>query len=180
MNTRRAQIVVLGGGYAGTMAANRLGALTTAGDDTAEVVLVNPRPRFVHRIRLHQWVTGTGIAEHEYAEVLGAGVRLVVDTATRIDPAAGHVELASGQTLPYDHLVYAVGSTSQPVEPIPGGAEYGFPIAEWEAAQRLREHLAEVAPAAPTTVVGGGLTGLEMATELAEAGRSVRLVCRGA
>lgn len=179
MNTTRPRIVILGGGYAGTMAANRLGALTSAGDNTAEVVLVNPRPHFVHRIRLHQWITGTGTAAHEFSEVLGDGVRLVVDTATRIDPAAGRVELASGSTLPYDHLVYAVGSTAHPVDPVPGGLEYGFPIADWEAAQRLRDHLGAVAPHDPTTVVGGGLTGLETAAELAEAGRSVRLVCRG-
>ncbi|NED66493.1 NAD-binding protein, partial [Streptomyces sp. SID10244] len=64
--THRPQIVVLGGGYAGTMAANRLSAEGTA----AEITVVNARPRFVHRIRLHQWIAGTGTAEEDYRHVL--------------------------------------------------------------------------------------------------------------
>ncbi|MGW2847721.1 FAD-dependent oxidoreductase, partial [Streptomyces sp. NPDC001274] len=49
------EVVVIGGGYAGVMAANRL----TKHDGVA-VTLINPRARFVHRVRLHQWVGGTG------------------------------------------------------------------------------------------------------------------------
>jgi NADH:ubiquinone reductase (H+-translocating) len=44
-------VVVIGGGYAGVMAANRL----MQRDDLA-VTLINPRPMFVERIRLHQLV----------------------------------------------------------------------------------------------------------------------------
>ncbi|GAA3691457.1 NAD(P)/FAD-dependent oxidoreductase [Gordonia hankookensis] len=172
--THRPQIVVLGGGYAGTMAANRLSAEGTA----AEITVVNAHPRFVHRIRLHQWIAGTGTAEEDYRHVLSDRVRLVVDTATRI--ADGRVELASGAALDYDHLVYAVGSSGTAADAIDGLAEYGFALGEWEAAQRLRDHLAEVDTTddkRPVTVVGGGLTGMEMAAELADAGVAVRLVC---
>lgn len=171
------RIVVIGGGYAGTLAANRLGAAVRAG--AAQVNLVNPRPLFVHRIRLHQWATGTGVADAEYGTVLADDVRLVVDTATRIDVAAGRVELASGESLPYDQLIYAVGSTGRAPVTIDGVAEHGFVFGDWEVAQELRGHLATTAPASPTTVIGGGFTGIELAAELAEAGRTVRLVCRG-
>ncbi|MCH5641570.1 MULTISPECIES: NAD(P)/FAD-dependent oxidoreductase [unclassified Gordonia (in: high G+C Gram-positive bacteria)] len=167
-------VVVVGGGYAGTMAANRI-----AGHDGAQVILINPRPQFVHRIRLHQWATGTGDAAVDYGTVLGERVRLVVDAVTRIDVAAGRVELESGDALPYDHLVYAVGSTGVAPSTIPGAAEHGYLIGEWEAAQALRSRLEGTLPDAPTTVVGGGLTGIEMSAELGEAGRQVRLVCRG-
>ncbi|GAA3291041.1 hypothetical protein ACFFON_09480 [Arthrobacter citreus] len=44
--------VVLGGGYAGVMAANRLAA---AKRPELEVVLVSPDERFVERIRLHEY-----------------------------------------------------------------------------------------------------------------------------
>ncbi len=174
MNTTpRPRIVIVGGGYAGTMAANRLCQAD------ADVVLVNPRPQFVHRIRLHQWIAGTGTAEHDYTEVLADRVRLVVDTATRIDAPAGRIELASGEMLDYDHLVYAVGSTATGAHTIPGVAEHGFVLGEWEGAQRLRDHLATVGESDQTTVVGGGLTGIETAAELAESGHTVRLVCGG-
>ena len=64
------RIVVIGGGYAGTLAANRLGAAVRAG--AAQVSLVNPRPHFVHRIRLHQWATGTGAADQARAHRSGS------------------------------------------------------------------------------------------------------------
>ncbi|ROZ88797.1 NAD(P)/FAD-dependent oxidoreductase [Gordonia sp. OPL2] len=179
--TSRPRIVVLGGGYAGTMAANRLCSADV------DVTLVNARPHFVHRIRLHQWINGTGTAAEEFDTVLGSRVRLVVDTAARIDVAAGTVELASGDTLDYDHLIYAVGSTGTSVDAIRGASDHAFVLGEWEEAQRLRAHLADSdraeagcdASEVVTTVVGGGLTGIEMAAELAEAGRTVRLVSSG-
>ncbi|MEU1818383.1 FAD-dependent oxidoreductase [Streptomyces roseifaciens] len=164
-------VVVIGGGYAGVMAANRL---TQRGDVT--VTLINPRRSFVHRIRLHQLVGGTHDAVVDYREVLGEGVRLVVDTVTRIDAAGRGVELASGGRVGYDYLIYAVGSGSADPR-VPGAAEFAYPIADLEEVQRLRPVL-EAAPAtAAVTVVGAGPTGIETAAELAEAGRAVTLVC---
>src|ERR671911_296411 len=75
-------VVVIGGGYAGVIAANRL----TQREDVT-VTLINPRSTFVERIRLHQLVGGSRDALVDYREVLGEGIRLVVDTVTRIDAA---------------------------------------------------------------------------------------------
>ncbi|MFI1290614.1 NAD(P)/FAD-dependent oxidoreductase [Streptomyces sp. NPDC020792] len=164
-------VAVIGGGYAGVMAANRL----TRRDDVT-VTLINPRPAFVHRIRLHQLVGGTDDAVVDYRDVLADGVRLVVDSATRIDAAARRVTLATGGTVGYDYLIYAVGSGSADPR-VPGAAEFAHPIATLEDAQRLRP-IVDAAPATDTvTVVGAGPTGIETAAELAEAGRTVTLVC---
>ncbi|AQZ63558.1 NADH dehydrogenase [[Actinomadura] parvosata subsp. kistnae] len=165
------KVVVIGGGYAGTLAANRL----RVRDDVA-VTLVNPRPEFVERIRLHQFVARTGQATIDYGTLLGEGVELVVDSATRIDTAARQVLLASGGALDYDYVIYAVGSTGA-VPSVPGAAEHAWPLADLESARRLRARLDELPPGAPVTVVGGGLTGVETAAELAERGRAVALVC---
>ncbi|MFE5630217.1 NAD(P)/FAD-dependent oxidoreductase [Streptomyces sp. NPDC056543] len=182
------EVVVIGGGYAGVMAANRL---TRRGD--VAVTLINPRRSFVHRIRLHQLVGGTDGAVVDYREVLGEGVRLVADTVTRIDAAGRKLALASGGTVSYDYLVYAVGSGSADPS-VPGAAEFAYPIGTFEEAERLRPVL-DAAPAtaavtvvgagptgietAAVTVVGAGPTGIETAAELAEAGRAVTLVCGG-
>ncbi|QXE35088.1 FAD-dependent oxidoreductase [Streptomyces sp. GMY02] len=172
--TENTEVVVIGGGYAGVMAANRL----TRRDDVT-VTLINPRRSFVQRIRLHQLVGGSDDAVVDYREILGERVRLLVDTVTRIDAAGRGVALASGGTVGYDHLLYAVGSGSADPR-VPGAAEFAHPIAGLEEAQRLRP-LVEAAPAtAPVTVVGAGPTGIETAAELAELGRSVTLVCGGA
>ncbi|MEO3875219.1 FAD-dependent oxidoreductase [Nonomuraea sp. B12E4] len=171
--TGNTEVVVIGGGYAGVLAANRL----TQRDDVA-VTLINPRPAFVDRIRLHQLVGGSHDAVVGYKDVLAEGIRLVVDTVTRIDAAGRGVMLASGGTVGYDYLIYAVGSGSADPS-VPGAAEFGYPIATLEEAQRLRAVLDTAPAAAAVTVVGAGPTGIETAAELAEAGRTVTLVCGG-
>ncbi|WP_430295786.1 NAD(P)/FAD-dependent oxidoreductase [Sinomonas sp. B1-1] len=166
-------VVVIGGGYAGTMAANRL----TRRDDVT-ITLINPRPQFVERVRLHQLVGGTHDAVHDLAAVLSPRVRLVVDTAVRIDAAARSVELASGRMVHYDYLVYAAGSSgAQPS--VPGAAELAYPLSTLEDAQRARAAVDALPAAAAVTVVGAGPTGIETAAELAEQGRHVTLVCGG-
>ncbi|BBY57557.1 NAD(P)/FAD-dependent oxidoreductase [Mycolicibacterium sarraceniae] len=171
MTEQRTQVVVIGGGYAGVIAANHL--RLRAGVD---ITLVNPRREFVERIRLHQLITGSDDATVSYADILGDGIRLVVDAATRIDAEARRVELFSGQPLPYDYLIYAVGSGSaQPT--VPGADEFAYPIADLEEAQRLTAALADLHNDAPVCVVGAGPTGIETAAELAELGRNVTLVC---
>lgn len=171
--TGNTHVVVIGGGYAGVMAANRL----TLRDDVT-VTLINPRPDFVHRVRLHQLVGGSDDAVVAYQDVLAEGVRLVVDTVTRIDAAERSVTLAADRTLGYDYLIYAVGSGSAELS-VPGAAEFAYPISALEEAQRLRPVLDAAPATAPVTVVGAGPTGIETAAELAEQGRRVTLVCGG-
>ena len=174
MTAQRTHVVVIGGGYAGTLAANHLRLRTDV-----DITLVNPRPKFVERIRLHQFVARSGDATVDYGTLLGEGVRLVVDSADRIDTAERKVLLASGRVLDYDYVIYAVGSTAAAPAAVPGASEFAYPIGEFEYAQRLREALDELHPDAPVTVVGAGLTGTETAAELAEQGRKVTLVCGG-
>ncbi len=125
---------------------------------------------------MHQLVTGSDDAVVDYADVLGADVRLLVDTADHIDAASRTVTLGSGDTIAYDYLIYAVGSTGAALT-VPGAAEFAYPISDLEHAETLRAVMAEVHPGAPVVVVGAGPTGLETAAELAEEGRNVTLVC---
>ncbi|MFD4193395.1 FAD-dependent oxidoreductase [Amycolatopsis thermoflava] len=105
-------------------------------------------------------------------------VRLVVDTATRIDVGERRVTPASGGMAGYDYLIYAFGSGS--ARPgVPGGADFAYSAATSEEVQRLRPVL-EAAPAtAPVTLAGAGMLGIEIAVEQAEAGRPVTLVSGG-
>jgi NADH dehydrogenase FAD-containing subunit len=171
--TEKTNVVVIGGGYAGVMAANHL----RVNPDIA-ITLINARPEFVERIRLHQLVTGSDDAVVEYSDMLGPGIRLLVDTAERIAAASRTVTLGSGATVGYDYLVYAVGSTGATLT-VPGAAEFAYPISGLQHAEALRVAMAQVHPGAPVCVVGAGPTGIETAAELAEEGQTVTLVCGG-
>ncbi|MEU9292098.1 FAD-dependent oxidoreductase, partial [Streptomyces sp. NPDC048275] len=152
-------------------AANKL-----ARRDGVSVTVINPRPEFVERIRLHQLVTGSDDAVEGFDRVMGKNVRLVVDTATQIDAAERQVSLAGGGTVSYDYLVYAVGSGA--ADPgVPGAAQFAHSVSDLEGAERLKSALDAAPASAPVTVVGAGPTGLETAAELAEVGHKVTLVC---
>ncbi|MEI7054337.1 FAD-dependent oxidoreductase [Nocardioides sp. CCNWLW239] len=168
--SKKPHVLVVGGGYAGVMAANRL----TKREDIA-ITLVNPRSHFVERIRLHQLAAGSGEAVVAYADVLSPRVRLVVDTVAAIDAGARSVALGSGEEMTYDYLVYAVGSAG--TTRVAGVAEHAFGVTTYEEASRLRAVLDTTPADAPVIVVGGGPTGIEVSSELAEAGRNVSLIC---
>ena len=170
MTTR---IVVLGAGYSGQLAA-RLAARAKG----VAVTVVNERDVFVERVRLHQLASGQDLKPRPLANLLGrSGVRLVVDRVTGIDARDKTVVLAGGERLPYDALVYALGSTMD-LGSVPGAAEHACTVAVAEEAERLRGRLCD---GGVVTVVGGGLTGIEAATELAEQHPElkVRLVTAG-
>jgi NADH:ubiquinone reductase (H+-translocating) len=171
MTENKTRVVVIGGGYAGVLAANRMQSAAAV-----DITLVNPRPVFVERIRLHQYLTGSDDAAERYSAVLGDRVSLVVDGAIRIDARTRRIELESGSALDYDYLIYAVGSRSAVPVGVPGAADFAYPIGELEQARLLRARLASEPSSAPVVVVGAGLTGIETAAELAEAGRSITLV----
>ncbi|GAB3467993.1 NAD(P)/FAD-dependent oxidoreductase [Actinophytocola sediminis] len=160
-------IVVVGAGYAGQVAAN-----LAARQSGTSVTLVNERDRFVERVRLHQLAAGQQLRERKLADLLrGTGTRLVVDRVTRIDPLARRIEVAAGEPLAYDVLIYALGSRAD-LESVPGVAEHAYTVVGAEQAAALR---ARATTAGTATVIGGGLTGIEAATELAESLPSLKV-----
>ncbi|MFF6882194.1 NAD(P)/FAD-dependent oxidoreductase [Streptomyces sp. NPDC012421] len=177
------RIVVLGAGYTGAVAAGRLARRLRR--DGVSIALVNPEPDFVERVRLHQLAAGQDLTPRPFAELFaGTGVELklarvaAVDVdrkAVTVDGAAGREELA------YDSLVYALGSGWDDGG-VPGAADHAHELASRPGALRLRARLAALEPGRTVVVVGGGLTGLEAATEIAESrpDLDVSLVVRGA
>jgi NADH:ubiquinone reductase (H+-translocating) len=163
------RIAVLGAGYAGLPAVNRIARQTYR--DEVELVLVSTRDRFVERPRLHQLATGQPRPDLPLTGMLAPGVRLRVG---RVDHLADHtLAFAAADAaddddaeLPYDTLLYAPGSTID-VTSVPGVAEHAHTVAGPASALAIAAAL-RAEPRARVVVVGGGLTGLELAAEVAE------------
>lgn len=164
------RIIVIGAGYSGAIAAGRL-AKRLHREDVA-ITLVNAEPDFVERVRMHQLAVGQELKPRPLNEVFagtGVEVKLAKVTAIDVDRRSVAVHGAEGATeLSYDTLVYALGSTGTD-HGVPGVTEHAHQIASRPGALRLRERLAQLAEGETVLVVGGGLTGLEFATEVAEA-----------
>ncbi|MFD4593317.1 NAD(P)/FAD-dependent oxidoreductase [Streptomyces rubiginosohelvolus] len=176
------RVVVIGAGYTGASAAGRL-ARRLRGEDVS-ITLVNAEPDFVERVRMHQLAVGQPLRPRPFDEMFaGTGVELRLGRVTGIDVDRRTVTVtgADGPSdLEYDTLVYALGSAWN-TQGVPGTTEHAHEIAGRDGALRLRDRLAALAPGSPVTVVGGGLTGVEAATELAETrpDLDVSLIARG-
>ncbi|MET8953611.1 FAD-dependent oxidoreductase [Streptomyces sp. NPDC004533] len=177
------RIVVLGAGYTGAIAAGRL-AKRLHREDVA-ITLVNAEPDFVERVRMHQLAVGQDLTPRPFSEMFagtGVSLKLAKVTAVDVDRRTVAVHGAHGtDTLAYDTLVYALGSAWND-QGVPGTAEHAHEIAGRPGALRLRERLAGLDAGQPVVVVGGGLTGVEAAAEIAEArpDLDIALVARGA
>ncbi|MEU5625075.1 MULTISPECIES: NAD(P)/FAD-dependent oxidoreductase [Streptomyces] len=169
-HTPRHRIVVLGAGYAGAVAAGRLARRLRSED--AAITLVNAEPHFVERVRMHQLAVGQDLRARPLDEMFartGVDVRIAKVTGVDADRKTVSVTDADGTgELAYDTLVYALGSAWNPQD-VPGAAEHAHELAGRPGALRLRERLAGLEAGRSVVVVGGGLTGLEAASEIAEA-----------
>ncbi|WP_433500796.1 NAD(P)/FAD-dependent oxidoreductase [Sphaerimonospora sp. CA-214678] len=178
----RHRIVVLGAGYTGATAAGRL-AKRLRREDVA-ITVVNAESDFVERVRMHQLAVGQDLKPRPFSEMFaGTGVELRLAKVTGVDvdrKTVAVIDTDGPGELGYDTLVYALGSGWN-AQGVPGSAEHAYEIAGRPGAFRLRERLARLDTGQTVVVVGGGLTGLEAATEIAEArpDLDVALVARG-
>ncbi|MEV4152470.1 FAD-dependent oxidoreductase [Nocardia salmonicida] len=176
------RIAVLGAGYAGAFSAGLLARRLHA-DDFA-ITVVNADPDFAERLRNHQLAAGQDLPRRPLADVFaGTGIRLRVARVTGLDVEHRTVTLTDREgidKLEYDTLLYSLGSTAD-IHSTAGVAEHAFHVASRPAALRLRARLDELGAKAKVVVVGGNLTAIETATEIAESHPelAVGLVTRG-
>lgn len=148
-------VIVVGTGYAGVMAANRLA------NHRRSVVVVTDSTEFVDRIRLHQLIAGSRDSmSRPLRDSLRPSIRTVAGRA--MSAVDGVVTLADGRVLSARQVIWATGSTPRSVEPT------WIPVGSLAGAEEARDRLAALPAGAVVTVRGGGLTGVETATEIAE------------
>ncbi|MFC4620050.1 NAD(P)/FAD-dependent oxidoreductase [Camelliibacillus cellulosilyticus] len=172
------QIVILGAGYGGVLAA--LNVRKYMGQNEAQVTLVNQYPTHQIITELHRLAAGN-IAEKAVALPLeklfkGKNVDLKVDTVASISADNKEVKLSGGLTLKYDALVISLGSVTGYFG-IPGLEENSLVLKSVDDANRIYQQIedrlhryAETKDEADATILigGGGLTGVELVGEIAD------------
>jgi len=160
------RITVIGAGYAGLMAALRLSKRVGS---AAHITLVTASDTFQERIRFHQELAGTGRSQHPLSRFLsGTGIQLQVGRVMAIELPNHRVRLADGRAMDYDRLVYALGSSTS-LDGVPGAREHALTV-DQDDLHALRARIeATAVRGGRLAVCGAGLTGIETATELAEA-----------
>jgi sulfide:quinone oxidoreductase len=107
------RVLILGGGVAGIEA---LLALHDLAGDRAHLTLIAPRPDFIYKPLLVEEPFDLGPAErHELAPLAEEkGADFMQGALRAVRPDEGVVELEDGSSVPYDHLIVAVGGRYVP------------------------------------------------------------------
>ena len=175
----RARVLILGGGFAGVGAAQKLK------DADADVVLVDRHDYHTFQPLLYQFATGlletTGVG-HSLRDLLERRGNATIHKAgvTALDLDLRTISFDQGLApLSYDYLVLGLGAEVN-FFGTEGAAEHAFPMYTLPHAVRLKDHLLERWEAADrdrtlvadgalnVVVVGGGPTGVETAGAIAE------------
>lgn len=153
---RGQRIVVIGAGYAGRSLVARLRVRAPQ----ADVWLVEPGALVFERARLHEYIAGAGAPHRPLEQVSPRGVTHVRARAERVDLDRRAVWLEGHeQPLEYDWLALCAGARTR-VE-VPGA------LAPEDA--RLPALVqAEATAGGAVSVLGGGLSGVEIACAIAE------------
>lgn len=172
------EIVILGAGFAGVLAAQT--ARKYLNKDEARITVVNQFPTHQIITELHRLAGGT-IAEGAVSLSLekifkGLDINLEIAKVNSFDVNSKNVALSNGKTLQYDTLVVALGSQTG-FFGIPGLEENSFVLKSVDEANAIREHIearikayATSKDEADATIVigGGGLTGVELVGEIVD------------
>lgn len=176
------KIVILGGGYGGLTAAQKLNKLLAKRSDV-EIYLINRSPFQVYLTELHliagNRVKPDGVLYSLEKALEQTGVRLVID---EIEDADMNARVLKGKKAeyPFDYLILACGSEPEYFG-IPGMKEHAFTLWSYEDALKIRHRVEEMFDKAryehdekkrreylTFAVGGGGFTGIEMIGELVE------------
>lgn len=166
--TTSPHVVVVGGGYAGIMAAR------AARDRRCRVTVVDADGHHDFLPRLATVAAGVGPPTDAMAPIadLLADVDVVSARAVAVDHGTRKVLLDGGDPLGYDALVVAAGSHARAPD-IPRLADHAWTLRTARDALRLRDR---VMAAESLVVVGAGSTGTQLAGEVAAARPSTRVV----
>jgi len=172
MTTR---ICILGGGFGGLYTALRLNQLAWEPFDRPEIILVDQNDRFLFLPLLYELVTGEleiwEVAPPFMELLASTQVQFLQGTVLKIDTTEKQAHLQDGSSLPYDHLVLALGGET-PLDWVSGAADHALSFRSLNDAYLLEERLkileSKETDKIRVAVIGGGYSGVELACKLGD------------
>ena len=165
MSAARSRIVIIGGNFAGLVAASRLSS-------DHDVTVVDARGDFEWTPNIHELISGVknraGVVLPREQCVGRYGHTFLHDVVTRIDRDSSSVMTESGLVLPYDACLVAAGS-QRTTFGIEGADENAMGLRLVDDAVRIGSRLDKLATRkrrASVVIVGGGVSGIEAVGEI--------------
>jgi len=165
MSPSRSRVVIIGGNFAGLVAASRLSC-------DHDVTVVDARADFEWTPNIHEILSGVkrreGVVLPRADCVSRYGHSFVHDMVTHIDRDSSAVLTESGLVLPYDACLIAAGS-QRTTFGIEGAATHALGLRLVDDAVRIASRLDRLAARkrrASVVIVGGGVSGIEALGEI--------------
>ena len=159
------KLVLLGGGYGNMRILLRL--LPNLPTDV-EITLIDRTPYHSLKTELYALAAGTS-TDKEIRVAFPENDRLkrVYGEIVRIDREDKKVYLEEGQVVEYDQLVIGLGCEDK-YHGVPGADEFTYSIQTIAKSRSTFEKVCGLAPGSTVAIIGAGLSGIELASELRE------------
>ncbi|MFT4412958.1 NAD(P)/FAD-dependent oxidoreductase [Fredinandcohnia humi] len=159
-------LVILGGGYGGMRMLQRL--LPNNLPENVQITLVDRVPYHCLKTEFYALAAGT-ISDHHIRVTFPEHPRLQVmyGEVTSIDLDTKLVHIQDQDPISYDDLVIGLGCEDK-YHNVPGAKEFTYGIQSIDSSRRTYHTLNNLGPGSTVAIVGAGLSGVELASELYE------------
>lgn len=167
-------LVLLGGGYGNMRILLRL--LPNQLHENVHITLIDRVPYHCLKTEYYALAAGT-VSDHDIRVPFPEHPRLTYrfGEVVRIDLDAQTVFLEDGTSVSYDDLVIGLGCEDK-YHGVPGAEQFTYSIQSIDKARTTYQALNNLPPQSVVAIVGAGLSGVELASELAESRPDLRVM----
>lgn len=166
-------LVILGGGYGGMRILHRL--LPNHLPDDVQITLIDKNP--YHCLKTEYYALAAGTISDQHIRVSfpeHPRLHSTFGEVTAIQLDEKNVLLKNGTTIPYDDLIIGLGCEDK-YHNIPGAKEFTHSIQSIDQCRETYQTLNNLKAGAKVAIVGAGLSGVELASELRESRKDLHI-----
>ena len=167
------KLVLLGGGYGNMRVLLRL--LPNNFPEDTKIILIDRTP--FHSLKTEFYALAAGTTTDKHVRVTfptNSRLEHVYGEITKIDRKEKAVHLEDGQSISYDDLVIALGCEDD-YHGVPGAQENTYSIQSIAKSRTTFEKLCGLPAGSVVGIVGAGLSGIELASELRESRADLKI-----